>query len=64
MVKLLSLDELRKQGIPFSRQYINTLVKRGEFPKPVKVGRKRNAWIEADIEAYKQSRIDQRDANV
>ncbi|EJB07507.1 MULTISPECIES: helix-turn-helix transcriptional regulator [Rhizobium] len=63
MVKLLSLEELKARGIPFSRQYIRTLIKRGEFPKPVKVGRSRNAWPETEIEAYMRSRVEQRDAN-
>lgn len=58
---LLDFDGIRARGIRFSRQWINILVRRGEFPKPIKIGRVTNAWPAAEIDAYIESRIADRD---
>ena len=34
------------------------LIKNGEFPKPIKLGR-RSRWLQSEVEAWLQQRIDQ-----
>ncbi|NRP19897.1 hypothetical protein LPJGGPFB_03155 [Ensifer adhaerens] len=60
-MNLLSLADLHAKGIKFSRTHIYRLIKAGDFPKPIKVGRQRSAWIEVEIEKFIQSRVDERD---
>ena len=39
---------------------IERRMKKGEFPKAVKLGPKTNAWLESEVNAWKQALIDQR----
>jgi prophage regulatory protein len=55
-MKVLSFRDLRDKGIPFTRQHIHKLVQRGEFPRPVKIGDKTNAWDEPEIDEYLKNR--------
>jgi prophage regulatory protein len=38
--------------VPFSKTEIYRRVRTGEFPKPISIGVRAVAWLEADIEAY------------
>ena len=38
------------------RSFIYAAISRGEFPKPVKIGRRASAWRRADIEAWLNAR--------
>jgi prophage regulatory protein len=40
---------------------LKELIDAGEFPKPVKVSQRRNAWLESEIIAWQQARITARD---
>ena len=42
--------------IGLSRTTIYEMMKRGEFPKPIKITRKAVAWRESDINAWLASR--------
>lgn len=44
-----------------SRTVLHRLVKAGEFPKPVPVGRQRIGYVEAEVDAWIDSRIALRD---
>jgi len=44
-----------------TRSTIYAKMSRGEFPKPVKLGEKAVGWVEAEIEAYIDSKIAARD---
>jgi prophage regulatory protein len=59
--KLYFPDDLKRRGIPFSRQHIDRLIKAGQFPKPVKVF-SRNAWVAAEIDAFIEACIAARNA--
>jgi prophage regulatory protein len=59
-MKVLAFKDLREKGIPFTRQYIHKLVKRREFPQPIKLSSKTNGWIETEINAYIEERLSQR----
>jgi prophage regulatory protein len=55
MSRLLTFPRLEPdKGIPFTRQYLNELIRRGVFPKPVKTpgGGQINMWIEDEIDQY------------
>jgi prophage regulatory protein len=60
-MKLLSYDDLATKGICFSRSHIWRLIKAGTFPKQVKIGSHTNAWVEAEIDAYIEKRVAERD---
>ncbi|TPJ46837.1 AlpA family phage regulatory protein [Mesorhizobium sp. B2-7-1] len=58
---LIPLDKLPSKGINYSRNYIDKLIKDDRFPKPVFLSPRRRAFIEADIDAWVQARVDQPD---
>jgi prophage regulatory protein len=43
------------------RSALYNAVSRGEFPKPLKIGRRAVAWRRSDIEAWLESRAAERD---
>jgi predicted DNA-binding transcriptional regulator AlpA len=51
-MKLLDHDALREEkGIQFSKVHLRRLVARGEFPAPMKVGR-RDHWVDEVIDRH------------
>ncbi|MGE3907142.1 MAG: helix-turn-helix transcriptional regulator [Reyranellaceae bacterium] len=52
-------DVKRKTGQ--SRSTIYDKVQRQEFPAPVKIGERAVGWIEAEVEAWVEARIEERD---
>ena len=63
MARMLSHADLRDRGIRYSKQHIHRLIKRGLFPRPVKLGAGgTNAWLEREIDQYLEDRITARDA--
>jgi len=61
-MKLLPLNDLHTKGILYSRNYIDRLIKEGRFPKPVFLSPRRRAFIEDEVDAWVQARVDQRGA--
>lgn len=62
MVKFLDWDDLRERGIKGSKPNINRLIRRGLFPRPVKLGHSTKVWIESEIDECVASKIAERDA--
>lgn len=60
-MRLLDYEDLRQRGIKYSRPQIWRLIKAGRFPKPIKLGANRNAWVESEIDALIEARIAERD---
>lgn len=60
-MRLLSPQDLESKGIDFSRSQLNELISIGKFPRPVKIGLRRNAWVESEIDAWIQQLIAERD---
>jgi prophage regulatory protein len=60
-MRMLDLSDLREKGIKFSRQHLNRLIKAGKFPAPVKLGARRNAWPDTDIEKWMSGCVKVRD---
>ena len=45
---LIFAPELRRAGVPYHIQHLRKLVRRGEFPTPVPLGRRR-AWVRGEV---------------
>jgi hypothetical protein len=50
-MKLLSFDDLRRLGVPWTKRHVRSLVRSGAFPPPLQVGA-RVLWIESEIEEW------------
>ncbi|MBT5001213.1 MAG: AlpA family phage regulatory protein [Tateyamaria sp.] len=35
-----------------SRSHLHRLAREGKFPKPIKIGENRSAWLEADVQDW------------
>ncbi|HVY20675.1 MAG TPA: AlpA family phage regulatory protein [Bauldia sp.] len=61
--QVVSKKELKTVcGIPYSPQHIQRLENAGRFPKRIKLGMNRVAWLLTEVEAWIDERIAQRDA--
>ncbi len=61
--QIVSKKELKTVcGIPYSPQHIQRLENAGRFPKRIKLGANRVAWLVTEVEAWINERIAQRDA--
>ena len=61
-MRVLDYDGLREKGIPYSRVHLWRLIKKGQFPTPIKLGEGRNAFVESEIDKWLASKIAERDA--
>ena len=52
-------DVLERTG--YKRTTIYEMIKAGNFPAPVHLGPRAVAWVESEVEAWMQERIDARD---
>ena len=59
-MRLLSKRQLRELVL-YSPQHVARLEAAGTFPKRVKLGQARVGWIEEEVKAWLQVRIDERD---
>jgi predicted DNA-binding transcriptional regulator AlpA len=62
-MRLLSHRDLHARGITFTRQWLHKLIQEARFPRPVKAGKNRNFWIEAEIDQYLSEIAAKRDRN-
>ena len=60
--KVLSFKDLRERGISYSRVHIHRLVGAGKFPRPIKIGENRTAWLERELDEWLDAKIAERDA--
>ena len=65
-MKLVTLKELKaKFGIPYTVQHLTRLEAKGTFPQRLKLAAYRGgrvAWLEAEILAWLEARLEQRAA--
>ena len=59
--RLLSLEDLRKRGLRWSRQWLRLQIKAGRFPKPIKIGENTNAWLETEWNAWLEAKAAERE---
>ena len=57
MDRILRLPEVRRTT-GMSRSAVYVMVSAGEFPKPVRIGRRAVGWRESDVQAWLDSRPD------
>jgi prophage regulatory protein len=57
--RFLTKDQVIER-IPYSVVHIYRLMKRGEFPKQIRIGANRVGWLESDINEWIQSKIDEK----
>ena len=63
--QVVSKKELRTVcGIPYSPQHIARLEAAGEFPKRIRLGQNRVAWLLKEVEEWLDERIAKRDTGV
>ena len=60
-MQLLDYDTLKVKGIKYSKPQLWRLVKAKKFPRPIKIGGARYAWIEAELDEWIRARIAERD---
>jgi prophage regulatory protein len=59
--KVVPKKELGAYVGDLKRSAIEEMVKRGEFPAPIRMSERRLAWLEAELIAWQQARIAERD---
>jgi prophage regulatory protein len=62
-MRVLKFSELKERGIPFSRMHIDRLEKDGLFPKRARIGKNTVIWVAAEIDAYVDRSVAERDNN-
>ena len=55
--RIIPYEDLEEKGVPYSKPHLWRLERAGKFPKRVPVGASRYAYIEAEIDAWINSRI-------
>jgi prophage regulatory protein len=60
-IVILSFEELKPRGVPFSKPHLNRMIRAGDFPRPVKLGPLTNGWLEEEIDQWLAARITARD---
>ena len=58
----LGIDDLAAKGVPFKRAQIYRKIREGTFPRPIKWGSRRSAFLESDIDKWVEERIAERNA--
>lgn len=61
-MRLLDMAKLApEKGIGYSRPHIYRLIKAGKFPRPVRLGENRIAFVEAEVDDWLAARLAERD---
>jgi prophage regulatory protein len=61
-MRLLGITDLKSvKGVPYSRPHLYRLIAAHKFPKPVRLGENRVAFIESEIDEWLEARIRERD---
>lgn len=65
MRKMVGFKDLAAYGITYTYAHVWQLQRAGRFPKAIKMGASKGArimWLESEISAWVQARVDARDA--
>jgi prophage regulatory protein len=60
-IRLITNDDLRLKGIPYSKPHLWRLERSGKFPKRVPIGAGRYAYVETEIDGWIEARVRERD---
>jgi prophage regulatory protein len=61
-MRVLDHQALKTKGIGYSKVHLARLEKVDKFPKHIDIGPNRIAWVEAEIDAWLEARVVERDA--
>ncbi len=64
MRRLLDFKELRAHGVIYTRRQIDRMEAKGKFPKRVRLGERRVAWVEKEIDEYVEALIAARNTDM
>lgn len=48
------------ERVGLCRSYIHKLISKGQFPQPIKLGQRASGWLESEIDAWLEERINSR----
>ena len=60
MIKKMISSEQLADIIPYSQNQLRRLEAQGRFPKRVRIGPNRVAWVQEEIERWFETRMDER----
>jgi prophage regulatory protein len=60
-VRVLDPAALRAKGIPYSNVHLLRMEREGRFPRRLRLGENRVAYLEAEVDAWLKARLDARD---
>jgi len=63
MNKIIKLSKVTSM-VPLSTASIYRLIKKGEFPKQIKLGERSSGWMLEEVERWIENRINNRKENV
>jgi prophage regulatory protein len=55
--RLISMKEVTAR-VPFTKVHIYRLMNQGEFPRSIKIGKRRVCWRESELEAWINAKLD------
>ncbi|MHB1221274.1 MAG: helix-turn-helix transcriptional regulator [Gammaproteobacteria bacterium] len=58
MQRLLSYNDLKTLGIPYSKSHLYYLMNHAKFPRPIKLTANTVAWAREDIEEWINKKIE------
>jgi prophage regulatory protein len=62
-VRIISFAGLKSEkGIGFSAVWIRKLIADGKFPKPIRIGAQRVAFLESEVDEWLRDRAAERDS--
>jgi prophage regulatory protein len=59
--RLLTYQDLRARGIPWTRVHVGRLETAGKFPQHIDLGANSIAWFEDEIDAFLEEKAAERD---
>ena len=59
-IRFLRLTEILRR-VPYSEAHIWRLEKAGKFPRRVRIGANRIAWVESEVNKWVSSKLQERD---
>lgn len=62
--RLIGFSALKQRGVPFGRTWLWQLERDQKFPKRVRLGPTRVAWVAEEVDAWIRERIEARDAAI
>ena len=53
-IRFLERSDLKERGVRFCNKHLLTLERKGDFPKRVRIGENRVAWVEHEIDHWQE----------